>query len=208
MDVATGTPDTTFIDPLLRRRLSTLGRGMVHCAGQVAGDIPHLRSVFASRHGEPARTMPMLEDLAQSLEISPTQFSMNVHNAVAGIWSISRRDRSASTAVGAGAETFGWGLLEAYSLHLASHGEPVLFVYGDDRLPEALSEWDQEQTPLHALALLIALPAQGHLILQKSEVDEASSWTSGQSLHCLRSLGAVSEPWIGPSGAWAWHWEP
>jgi len=147
LDAASGAPDTAFMEPLLRRRLSALGRGMLHCAGRVAGDVPALRSVFASRHGEPSRTMPMLEDLVHGLDISPTQFSMNVHNAVAGIWSISRQDRSACTALGAGPDSFGWGLLEAYSLHRANGDAPVLFVYGDDRLPELLAERRRPSMP-------------------------------------------------------------
>jgi len=200
LDAASGPPDTAFIEPLLRRRLSTLGRGMLHCAGRVAGDVPALRSVFASRHGEPSRTMPMLEDLAKGLDISPTQFSMNVHNAVAGIWSISRQDRSACTALGAGPESFGWGLLEAYSLHRA-HGEtPVLFVYGDDRLPEVLTEFEPAQAPLHALAFLIAAPGVRQLRVRRDPAMEGAA--TPQSLDCLRAMADGPAP----AGAWAWTW--
>ena len=200
LDTASGPPDTAFIEPLLRRRLSALGRGMLHCAGRVAGDVPALRSVFASQHGEPSRTMPMLEDLANGLDISPTQFSMNVHNAVAGIWSISRQDRSACTALGAGPESFGWGLLEAYSLHRAHGGAPVLFVYGDDRLPELLAEYEPAQAPLHAVAFLIAMPGARQLRMRRDPASEGAA--APQSLHCLRAMGD------GPAStaAWSWHW--
>lgn len=209
LDRAFGVPDTAFIQPLLRRRLNALGRGMLHCAGRVAGKLPPLLSVFASQHGEPSRTMPMLEDLAQGLEISPTQFSMNVHNAVAGIWSISRHDRSACTALGAGAETFGWGLLEAYSLHRAHGGAPVLFVYGDDRLPDLLGPFEPHQAPLHAMALLLAADAPRRLRLRRDPSMEGVPAHTPQSLHCLRAMGGDDElaPWMGPSGAWAWRLE-
>jgi len=201
LDTASGPPDAGFIEPLLRRRLSALGRGMLHCAGRVAGDVPGLRTVFASRHGEPSRTMPMLEDLAKGLDISPTQFSMNVHNAVAGIWSISRQDRSACTALGAGPETFAWGLLEAYSLHRAHGDAPVLFVYGDDRLPGVLAEFEPAQAPLHALALLIAAPGTRQLRVSR---DPAAEGTAAlQSLHCLAAM-ANGDP--AHSGAWTWRW--
>ena len=201
LDAASGPPDTAFIEPLLRRRLSALGRGMLHCAGRVAADVPALRSVFASQHGEPSRTMPMLEDLARGLEISPTQFSMNVHNAVAGIWSISRQDRSACTALGAGPETFGWGLLEAYSLHRANGGAPVLFVYGDDRLPEVLAEFEPMQAPLHAVAFLIATPGTRQLQVRRDAAQDAPM-AMPQSLHCLRAMSD------GPAatGPWTWAW--
>ncbi len=199
LDTASGPPDAGFIEPLLRRRLSVLGRGMVHCAGRVAADVPALRSVFASRHGEPYRTMPMLEDLARGLDISPTQFSMNVHNAVAGIWSISRQDRSACTALGAGPETFGWGLLEAASLHRA-HGAPVLFVYGDDHLPELLAEFEPAQAPLHALAFLIATPAVRHLRVRRDPSAQRYAMAGPPSLSCLAAMAD------GPAGTGAWTW--
>ena len=203
-----GPPDTAFIGPLLRRRLSSLGRGMLHCAGHAAADVPELRSVFASQHGEPSRTLPMLEDMATDQEISPTQFSMNVHNAVAGIWSIARQDRSACTAIGAGQASFGWGLLEAFSLHRA-HGEaPVLFVYGDDRLPDLLTAFEPLQAPLHALAFLIAASGDRRIRLHRDPFAEGAATEAPQSLHCLHALSnSESSPWMGPSGSWAWGLE-
>jgi hypothetical protein len=138
----------------------------------------------------------MLEDLANGLEISPTQFSMNVHNAVAGIWSISRQDRSACTALGAGPETFAWGLLEAYSLHRANGGAPVLFVYGDDRLPEVMAEFEPLPAPLHAVAFLIATPAKRELQVRRDlATDDA---VLSQSLQCLSAMAngtATTGPW-------------
>ena len=208
LDTASGPPAIAFIAPLLRRRLGALGRGMLHCAARAAGDIPELRSVFASRHGEPSRTMPMLEDLSRGLDISPTQFSMNVHNAVAGIWSISRGDRSACTALGAGSESFGWGLVEAYSLHRAHGGAPVLFVYGDDRLPEVLAPYEPAQAQLHAMAFLIATPGARHLQLHQDPSAGGPVTGTPQSLHGLHALeDERASPWMGPTGAWTWHLE-
>jgi len=43
--------------------------------------------VFASRHGEADRTLAILQDLAAGAEVSPTLFSMSVHNSVPGLWS-------------------------------------------------------------------------------------------------------------------------
>lgn len=195
-----GPAGASAVEPLLRRRLSALGKGMIHCATRASGSLGPVRSVFASRHGEPARTLPMLEDMAAGLDISPTQFSMNVHNAVAGIWSIARQDTSAITALGAGAETFGWGLLEALALH-REDGEPVLFVFGDDALPEALCPAPRE--PLHALALLIGRPAARTLCLERRPDAEAAVPNLPQSLHALRVLaGETPGPWTGPRGAW------
>lgn len=209
LDVAVGAPEVALIPSLLRRRLSPLGKGMLHCAGRVSEGMGELRSVFASQHGEPSRALPILSDLAQGLETSPTQFSMNVHNAIAGIWSIVRGDRSASTALAAGYETFGWGLLEAHALHQAHGGAPVLFVYGDDRLPELLTGYEPLQAPLHAIALMLGLPAQRTLVLQRGDSALRPSPDLPQSLHALQALGGAPLPqaWPGSSGTWNWRLE-
>lgn len=200
LEVATGAPDASLVEPLLRRRLSALGKGMIQCATRASEGLGPLRSVFASRHGEPARALPMLEDMAQGLDISPTQFSMNVHNAVAGIWSIARQDASALTALGAGEETFGWGLAEALALH-REDGAPVLFVFGDDALPGAFSSAPAE--PLHALGLLLGEPAAFLLQVTRDPDAPAARPAVAQSLHALRALaGAEPGAWMGPRGAW------
>jgi hypothetical protein len=180
---------------------------MIHCAARASDGQGPLRSVFASQHGEPARVLPMLEDLAAGLDISPTQFSMNVHNAVAGIWSIARQDRSAGTAVGAGPESFGWGLAEAFGLHQAD-GEPVLFVFGDDALPELFASQTRLQAPLHAVGLLIGLPAARWLAVERDASADAAEPALPQSLHALLTLsGGAPGAWSGPRGAWAFTLE-
>ncbi|MBS1785411.1 MAG: beta-ketoacyl synthase chain length factor [Acidobacteria bacterium] len=203
LEISSGPPDASLVEPLLRRRLSALGKGMIHCAARASEGRGPLRAVFASRHGEPARALPMLEDMAAGLDISPTQFSMNVHNAVAGIWSIARKDPSAITALGAGAESFGWGLLEALALH-QEDGGPVLFVFGDDALPGLLSESLPE--PLHALALLLDGSATFRLRVDRDPESDAPYPASPQSLHALRALaGEAPGAWAGPRGAWTFR---
>ena len=203
---AHGAPDASAVEPILRRRLSPLGRGLIHCAARASEGEGPLRAVFASRHGEPARAMPMLEDLAAGLDISPTQFSMNVLNAAAGIWSIARQDRSAATALSAGAESFGWGLMEALALHEADDA-PVLFVFGDDALPDSLAGFADEATPLHALALLIAEPAEAWLVVDRDPLAEPGASEEILSLSALRALSGEPAAWSGPRGAWAFRLE-
>lgn len=209
LDIGSGPPQIGFVDPLLRRRLGPLGRGMLHCAGRVAEGLGPLASVFSSRHGDVTRTTPILDDLARGLPPSPTLFSMNVHNAVAGVWSIARQDPSPSTSLAAGPETFGWGLLEALSLHLATPANPVLFVYGEDLLPPPFRPFADQELPLHAVALLIGLPAAEHLVLTWEPGREGPSAAVPQSLQVLQTLhsGHPQGPWAEASGAWSWHVE-
>lgn len=206
LDQATGAPELGFVEPLLRRRLSPLGRAMLHCAGRVAEGLGPLPSVFASRHGEVARSLPILEDLARGLPSSPTQFSMNVHNAVAGVWSIARQDTSPSISVAAGPETFGLGLLEAYSLHTADPFQPVLFVYADEPLPAPFAAFADREAPLHAVALLIGLPAATRLVLEREPGSTGEAAPVPQSLQALQALlsGLPQGPWAEAGGTWRW----
>ena len=206
LEITSGTPEIGFVDPMLRRRLGPLGRGMLHCAGRVSEGLGPLSSVFASRHGDVARTTPILEDLARGLPPSPTLFSMNVHNAVAGVWSIARQDPSPSTSLAAGPETFGWGLLEAFSLHAAKPANPVLFVYGEDPLPPPFRDFADLEMPLHAVALLIGLPASRRLVLTREPGGPGAPATVPQSLQALQTLhsGDPQGPWSEGGGTWSW----
>jgi hypothetical protein len=207
LDVASGPPDVAFVESSLRRRLSRMARGMFHCAQRVAPEPGDMRVVFASRHGEVARTMTILEDLAKGEQASPTAFSMNVHNAAAGLWSIIKQNHGPSTALGAGPETFGWGLIEAYAAFAADPRQPVLYVFGEERLPDFLEAFEEDGARLHAVALLIGTPSTRRIRVQWDP--EARGTRSGmpQSLHGLEALRGVplGGPWQGETGSWAWH---
>jgi hypothetical protein len=194
------------MDPMLRRRLGPLGRAMLHCAGRVAEGRGPLPSVFASRHGDVTRTVPILEDLARGLQPSPTQFSMNVQNAVAGVWSIVRQDPSPSVALAAGPETFGLGLLEALGLQADEPTRPILFVYADEPLPEPFTGFAEREWPMHAVALLIGLPAARHLLFTREPGGTGPVAAVPQSLQVLQVLhgGLPQGPWAEPGGAWTW----
>jgi hypothetical protein len=84
-------------------------------------DLPH---VFASAYGDLAINDYLCATLARApREVSPTKFHNSVHNAPAGYWAIATGCRESSTAISAGAATFGAGLLEAALLaHSESRG--------------------------------------------------------------------------------------
>jgi hypothetical protein len=205
LDLAWGPPDVASVEPLQRRRLSPLARAFCHCAERVGAPLD-ARVVFASRHGEAERTLAILQDLAQEVEVSPTQFSLSVHNAVPGVWSILRGSRAASCALAAGPDTFGWGLVEA-AAGLGDPGDPrpVLFLYADDRLPEPWVNPTPAGFP-HAVALLLGEPARARLSLGWDPERTAEEPGQPPSLACLRALlGAGAQDWAGPGGAWRWQ---
>jgi len=170
LELGWGPPDVAFVEPMARRRLSRLARGFCHCAERLSppGDV---QVVFASRHGEAERTLGLLKELAAGGEISPALFSTSVHNAVPGLWSILKGNRAPATALAAGAETFGWGLVEALGALEAEPEAPVLYVYAEDRLPGLWAE-SEPQPGLHAVALLLGGATGRGLTFQREDVPE------------------------------------
>ncbi len=109
---------------LLRRRIGGLGQQALRAAWSLP-DSAAARLIFASRHGEFGRTLSILDALAKGEEISPADFTLSVHHALAGLLSIARGNRHGHTTIAAGRESFGFGLLEALSCLVEKPAEPV-----------------------------------------------------------------------------------
>lgn len=152
-------PELPTVPPLLRRRLSGIGKAALWVAYQVLDDDTHpAATVFCSRHGEVDRTVTMLQSLAVGDQPSPAAFSLSVHNAIGGIYSIAGKVTSPITALSAGEDSIFAALLEAYAV-LASgtqDGEVLCVVY-DDPLPAPLADDSVTAPEVQALALLVSL---------------------------------------------------
>jgi len=126
---------------MLRRRASPAGKIALETAyaahpspapgSAVDDDIP---LVFASRHGECARSVELLQELVAGSALSPTSFSLSVHNANVGLFSIARGMRGNGIAIAAGASTVEHAMIEACGL-LADGARQVLVVMADGPLP-------------------------------------------------------------------------
>lgn len=150
-----GAPDIGFVSTMLRRRLERSARMALHVAHRASGGLERVRTVFASRHGELARTVQLLHSLAASELPSPASFSLSVHNATAGIFSIARGDTSPATAIAAGEETLLWALQEAALRLHDDASAPVLVVYADDVWPSEYAQFGGTREEAFALALLL-----------------------------------------------------
>lgn len=128
-------PDVSQLPAMLRRRLDPLGRMALHTSWSCLDGVAAAQFVFASRHGSLPRTVELLAALVSHQSLSPTLFSVSVHNGTAGLYSMARGDRSAATAVAAGADTLGMGLLEA-ACQVGAGAAHVLFCYADESVPE------------------------------------------------------------------------
>jgi hypothetical protein len=205
-------PDPGFIEPMVRRRLSSLSRVALKVAYDCADGQQAVRMVFASRHGELRRTTDILRGITAAEPVSPNAFSLSVLNAMSGIFGIARGDRSPATAISAGAETLGYALLEAYAQYMKHPFPPVLVVYADEPANALYGKVDNEVQEGAIAILLDAETAQGQLECTISGADEpgaaespARFATQSEALHrCLDSQqGAM---WQSASANWQWRW--
>lgn len=202
-DGSSATPDVSFVDPLLRRRLSLLAKMTLKVAHDCAHDIVGVRLVYASRHGELGRTTAMLGDLAQNQELSPTAFSLSVLNASAGLFSILQHNTVPATAVSACAASFGYGLLEACQQLADQPKQPVLLVYADEPPPDVYGEVELSRHPAHAVALLLQSDAPRKITCRVS-TDDAIPSAEAQSSAFIRCLETGQACWQGDGTRWTW----
>jgi hypothetical protein len=177
-------PKLADLKPMQRRRLSPFAKLAMHCALEVTkNENQSLVSVFSSRHGDLHKTSTMLHDLALGEDISPTAFSLSVHNAVAGLFTIFTKNTQASTTVSAGKDTFMMALVEAYIRLKTGKHEQVLLVHCDQSLPSPYSQYADEVQVDHAIALILTKNSNlGQRLSIKKLKNESTTSTSDNSL--------------------------
>lgn len=158
-----GIPALTELPPMTRRRIDPLGRAALQVAFWAQGAEPTGPVVFASRWGEIARSVTLLRQLTAGEPLSPTAFSLSVHNASSAVYSIARSDTANYSAVSAGPCSAAAGVCEALGL-LADGAPQVLVVSIEAALPEPYLRFETAALPIRAWAAL--LEAGGELTLQ------------------------------------------
>ena len=179
-------PDVSFLPAMQRRRLSRLARMAFSVGWPLADGRENLPLVFVSRHGETPRTFEILSDLANEQPLSPTQFSLSVHNAIIGLWSIMRGETSKMTALAAAGDGLEHGMLEAATL--LNEGAPaVLLVITEEQPPEAYSTWIDDVPFPYAVGLLLTPGTDWRLTLNSApQARSKPQWP--HALNLLRTL--------------------
>jgi hypothetical protein len=117
--------------------------------------IDEIPSIFASRHGDTPLSLELLQGIARGEPMSPTRFSLAVHNAVGGLFSIVRKDTSAVTAIAAMQGLVLQTLFEA--IGQLQTVERLLCVIYDIPLPDFYQQcrFDAAEPFPHAIALVL-----------------------------------------------------
>lgn len=152
-------PKLDFIPAMQRRRLSPFAKIALHVANKTAEYTEeNLPIIFSSRHGDLHKTSTLLADLSTETPLSPTAFSLSVHNAIPSLYSILTNNKQALNAISAGKDTFFVSLVDAYARLTSGLAESILFIHADQQLPETyLGFKDEIQLP-HAVSMIISLP--------------------------------------------------
>ena len=206
LPVGDAMPALAEMAAMQRRRVERLGRAALQVAWRCQGDDAlAMPMVFATRHGDLGRTHRMLAELARDEPLSPTQFGLSTHNAIAAQYSIARSLHGNYLAVSAVRATPEAAVNEALGL-LADGAPAVLVVVYDDAIPRDYDDFLDEPDALHAWAWRIVPPREGLPRLSLRAGEPATAGALPHSLDVLRFFlaGDAALPGV-DGGGWLRH---
>lgn len=197
------------VPPLLKRRLSPLAKTVFCAVSQCIDTHRIVPTVFSSAHGELAKSFAMMEALEAGEEISPTAFSLSVHNAIAGLFSMAWANKLQCTVLAPGEEGMAPAFIEGLGL-LREGAEQVLVVFYDEPL---VAFYPSEPYRLSsdtncALALLIAKSGGGQaLTLSSSSLTGNDGEQPVQLPAFIRFLTEPHRQLTLNTPRHSWHWK-
>ncbi|MBI3759851.1 MAG: beta-ketoacyl synthase chain length factor [Deltaproteobacteria bacterium] len=201
---------TATLPSMLRRRVTPVGKTAFRASCDLT--IPtHARFIFCSRHGEFERTLRILTALAANEPVSPADFSLSVHNGLAGLLSSALRNPTGHTAIAAGPASFGSALIEAAACLIDEPDQPVLLVYYDEGLPAPYNEIAGENDSCIALAMLLVSTQHdaGEVIFELTQREgvpmTASSTDEARAFLDFLEMRNTREPTDLTSSQWRWR---
>ncbi|WP_417445610.1 beta-ketoacyl synthase chain length factor [Kangiella sp.] len=163
------------IPPIKRRRLSGLSKLAMHsslnCLEQCNINPEQTMTVFASQHGELNRTISIVKSMFEEHEVSPKDFSLSVHNASLGLFSIFTNNTHPGTSIAANSNTFGYALLESYNQLQRFPSSQVLLTCFDLEVGPPFSELQDTLYPSYSLSLLLSQPVDNQPVVSFSYTD-------------------------------------
>lgn len=182
---------------MLRRRLDDTGRATCDILRELDPQA-NAPLVHASRHGDTTHTLAMLESLQRGDPISPTRFSMSVHNAILGVHSIAQSHHRPLQALGACGDEFDALLHESYG-YLQAGYPTVVAAFSESCLPAAY----QGETQHPGTACVIGM----RLTLQRGRAITASTSAHSASPTPVNVLQWLNGETAFLNGRQRWHLE-
>ncbi|MBP8188382.1 MAG: beta-ketoacyl synthase chain length factor [Aeromonas sp.] len=198
-------PATPLLPMMMARRLSQGSRLAVQVGLSLLACHAIDYAIFVSRHGELARSVTLLQALADGQALSPTDFSMSVHNTAAGLCSIQGKAAIPMTSLAAGENGLMAGLTEAVCA-LQAGARRVLLVAFEGPVPEFHRPWLADEAPPHALGLVLEAGDQWRCEGARCTV-EPHARPLPQSLACWRALLRHESTLTLCDGRQEWAWQ-
>lgn len=180
---------------MLRRRFSALGKCAMGAALPILDDSDCMPSIFASRHGDTELTLSLLKDMGLEEPMSPTGFSLAVHNAVSGLFTIGRRDTQAVTSIAAMEGLVLQSLFEVAAQ--LQEVERVLCVIYDIPLPQLYETYSDSHPFPYAVAMIFSRTGATSLRLSTEsdngvDVSNQNALPQEFDIEPLRLIGLLS----------------
>lgn len=194
-------PSGAIIERRSRRRSSRFTRALGDAYEQalLASELDgaEVASVFGSALGEVSTMVGLLDQMwREAGPLSPMAFAMSVHNAAAGVVSISTKNRGYTTSAGADFDTPAMTLFEAFGL--LDQDVPVIVVVGDESVPEKLVRGDAGWCMLTAAIALGPVDAPGSLAtidlpaIEPGDLDRAALSPEASRNPCAGMLDLIA----------------
>jgi len=169
-----GGPDVHFIPMLQRRRMSPLARAACAVAWQCRERAGELPAVYCSLHGESLDYFELLEDIGRNQPVSPSRFSLCVHNAIAGQFSIQSRCTLPYVVLAGGSDGLFAAFIEAAGQ--LQETPKVMLVCYEQPLPQAYQAYLSSSDTTWALSMVLSRPAadRRQLCLSRYSLDPAA----------------------------------
>jgi hypothetical protein len=197
------------VPKILQRRLSPLARAVFNAAEGCIDSDKTLPIVFSSAHGEVNKSLEMLKSMQKGEEVSPTAFSLSVHNAISGLFSMAYGNHQEITVIAPGQDGIAPAFIEALGLLQERRADEVLIVFYDEPLSDFYPSlpFALNAPTICALALKVSLTGSGlPLQLNRSSAHRNDGEHALQIFSFLKFLVADDKTLVLGNHRHSWEW--
>jgi hypothetical protein len=200
-------PDS--VPKMLQRRLSPLAKAVSNSADKRIITGEQIPAVFSSANGEICKSLAMLKAIQAGDDVSPAAFSLSVHNAIAGLFSMVYANQQEITVIAPGQEGIAPAFIEGLGL-LQAGADVVLLILYDEPVADfyPVSPFNFNADNSYALTLRIALTGEGlPMQLSRSSMTRDDGEHPIQLLTFLRFLLAEDKSLRLGNREHSWQWQ-
>lgn len=205
IDPAAPQAKLTELPMMTARRLSSGSKLAVECGLAMLRRHAIDAVLYTSRHGELERNYRILQALATGQAVSPTDFTMSVHNAAVGNLTISAKQPIVSSSLSAGVDTFQQGLCEVTCLLQAGY-KRILMVDFDGLLPAFYHPGLSAETSTWPYAVALVIEAGEHFTCVNERGGDGGEAPLPQSLQFLHHYLREAPAFTLTGEKAMWHW--